>query len=352
MSVINNLPIGSGFSPTNGGFDFERSPGNAIARSLTPISLGDNVRRENVGNNWRLPIPGPPDGFSDGFGIGGGGNSGAFGGLTGLIGSLMNQMSHIFQMLASLLSSATGNGSGNGTQAGGTPGQQAFANASASSTGDPHETFAGTEASGERVDGKWDSMTSHSDLISSDSFDGGYRVSNTVTQPNANGVTMNARVNVATDGGQSNVAINADGSFDVSQFGHHVDLAQGRAVRLNENESVTLNADTSLTISETNRNGGSISTTMRSNGSGGVDVSNDARNVDLGGYLVSKNDGDADPVALAGPQYANEPTYGFANGITPIPAAPPFDSYASYDTNANRPQELSYAAESFEPEEA
>ncbi len=351
MSVINNLQIGPGFSPTSGGFDLERSQGNALARSLAPIALGnDNVRLETQGRSWlspREPVPTP----GDGFGFGGGQGSGAFGGLTGLIGSLMNQMSGIFQMLASLLSSATGNGNGSAASSG-NAGQQAFAHATASSTGDPHETFDGTKTSGERVDGKWDSMTSHRNLFSSDSFDGGYRVSNTVTQPNPSGVTMNARVNVATDGGQTNVAMNADGSYDVSQFGHHVDLVQGRAVRLNENEAVTLNADKSITIAETDRAGGSISTTMRSNGSGGVDVSNDAKNVDLGGYLVSKTDGDADPVALAGPHDANEPTYDFANGITPIPAAPSFGSFASYDANANRPQELSYTAESFEPEEA
>lgn len=328
MSLINTLPLGSGFSATNGGFDLERSPGNALAQSLASIDLGhDRVRLEPhvrpfPADNSSL-VPGPGGGW--GFG---GGDQGGFAGLGGILTALLNQMTNIFAQLASLLRTS------NGGQApwNGTGGEQAFANASASSTGDPHETFDATSSTGERVGGKWDSMTSHQNLLSSDSFEGGYRVSNTVTAPNANGVTLNAHVGVATDGGQTSLGMNADGSYDVSSFGRRVDLVRGQAVRLNKDESVTLNADRSLTIVENNaaRGGGSIATTLRSNGSGGVDVTNRAQNVDLGGYLVSKSDGDTDPVALAGPEYGS-PTSGGWNTTYPIvgsmhPDLPTFQS--------------------------
>ncbi|MBD5654503.1 MAG: hypothetical protein IAI50_04905, partial [Candidatus Eremiobacteraeota bacterium] len=50
-------------------------------------------------------------------------------------------------------------------------------------------------------------------------------------------------------------------------------------------ETVTLNADKSLTVVDNDATGGSITTTLRANGTGGVDVTNNAQNVDLGGSL-------------------------------------------------------------------
>lgn len=57
---------------------------------------------------------------------------------------------------------------------------------------------------------------------------------------------------------------------------------------------------TSASASSSGR-GGSIETTLRHNGAGGVDVENEASRVDLGGYLVDRTNRDANPVVLAGP---------------------------------------------------
>lgn len=346
MSVISNTSLGGGFPVANGVFDLERSPGNALARSLGPIDFGSDAVR--IGPPYANPIVLPPGGVpgsgapTNGLGFGGGG-------LGGIFQSLMGELASLFQQLAQLMGFAST--AGGATTDPGVAGQQAFKNATASSTGDPHESFDGTRGDGRQNSGKWDSMTAHQNLLSSDSFDGGFRLSNTVTQPSPSGVTMNAHVGVATDGGQTNVGMNGDGSYDVTSFGRHVDLVQGQAVRLNENESVTLNADKSLTVTETNTRGGSIATTLRSNG-GGVDVSNEAHNVDLGGYLVTKNDGDGDPVASASPRYGAQ-SGGFDgsyNGVEPI-----YSGVSAYPDDAlrtPRTSQLAYADESFEPDVA
>ncbi len=173
--------------------------------------------------------------------------------------------------------------------------------ASAASSGDPHATFDGTTPAGTKIGGNWDSMTSHANLLESDSFDGGYRISTTVTQPNDTGVTLNARVSVATDGGRTNVSLSGDGAYDVWSSGRRVALETGRTTRLGDGETVTRNADGSLSLSDRNGRGGSIETTLRHNGAGGVDVENEAHRVGLGGYLVDRTDGDANSVVLAGP---------------------------------------------------
>lgn len=316
MSVINPFQIGSGISPASGGFDLENSAGNGLERTPARATLGnDTVRLEppvRMPIFPRQPLPSPV-GYDGGGGLQ---NGGSFAGLSAMIEALVDRLSSIFETLASLLGSALGNVTGAPP---GAAGQQLFARATASSTGDPHEAFHGATPDGIHVDGTWDSMSSHADLLSSDSVAGGYRISNAVTQPRANGVTLNARVDVATDDGRTNVGMNADGSYDVSQFGRRVDLVEGRAVRIDEHESVTLNADRSITIQENARDGGAISTTLRSNGSGGVDVSNDATNVDLGGYLVTKNDDDT------GTLY-------------------------SFDASTSRPSESGYVARPFEPD--
>lgn len=348
MSVIPTNSLGVSFPVAKGAFDLERSPGNALARSLAPIDLGGDtlhVGLPRLGPPFESPpASGPPSGGGFGDGIGGSGLAGGFG---GIVAALMNELASLFAQLSQVMGLAW-NANGDASQAG-APGQQAFANATASSTGDPHESFAGTRADGRGESGKWDSMTEHANLLSSDSFDGGYRISNTVTQPSANGVTMNKRVDVATDGGQTDVGMNADGTTEVTSFGRKIDLHEGRAVRLNENESVTLNADTSVTIEEKNANGGSIATTLRSNGGGGVDVSNEAHRVDLGGYLVTKTDGDTDPVPLASSAYAvNDPSGGY-DFIRPIfSSLPQQNSFEPY--RSPQASQVRYAAESFEPD--
>ncbi len=57
MSVITNNPLGPGFPATGGGFDFERSNGNALATVLgsNPRIRSDNVRLGPPGLGALLP---------------------------------------------------------------------------------------------------------------------------------------------------------------------------------------------------------------------------------------------------------------------------------------------------------
>jgi len=164
-----------------------------------------------------------------------------------------------------------------------------YANATASSLGDPHDAFSGTTAQGQNVSQHWDDMNAHHDLLSSDSFAGGYRISTTATAPNASGVTYNASATIATDGGATAVTMNANGSYSVTENGQNVTLQQGTAVPVDATESVTLNADGSLTVADANATGGTLTTTLKSNGDGGVDVNAHAANLDLGGYLADRS---------------------------------------------------------------
>jgi hypothetical protein len=212
-------------------------------------------------------------------------------------GNILNQISSAINNLFAQLSAAFGNAStGSGPGAAPSPAapssaETMFASATAASTGDPHLSLAGTTTSGASVDGHWDSMRSHADLLDSDSFAGGYRISTQATQPNAKGVAFNAGASITTAGGATTVSMQANGSYAVTSGGANVTLTKGQATSLGNGETVTLDADGSLTVNDTNANGGSIATTLKSNGDGGVDVSTQASNVDLGGYLVNRSDG-------------------------------------------------------------
>jgi hypothetical protein len=166
-----------------------------------------------------------------------------------------------------------------------------YNSANASSVGDPHNAFHGTTGAGANVGGTWDSMRAHSDLLESNSFNGGYRVSTQTTQPNANGVTLNQSATVTTGSGNTTVTLNGNGQYAVTSYGQSVSLQTGQPVGLGNGESVTLNADNSLTVNDTNGYGGTISTRLSPNTSGGVDVTDHANDVNLGGYLVNRNDG-------------------------------------------------------------
>jgi hypothetical protein len=165
-----------------------------------------------------------------------------------------------------------------------------FTNASASSWGDPHDTFNGNAPGGQSVNQSWDNMSSHGNLLDSNSFAGGYRVATQVTQANAQGVTMNQSASITTDSGNTVVSLNASGQYQISSYGNNVTLQSGQTAQLDRGEAVTLNADGSLTVTDSNASGGQISTTLRANGNGGVDVKAQASNVDLGGYLVTHAD--------------------------------------------------------------
>ncbi|MFY9780336.1 MAG: hypothetical protein WAJ85_07485 [Candidatus Baltobacteraceae bacterium] len=242
----------------------------------------------------------------DGSGLESGGLGGAMSGFFGLIGSLFAQIQQYLGQALGVASSSpaatpTSNlgGAPSPNPAGGPPshaGQTFYGSADASSVGDPHEAFSGTTGAGDAVNGTWDSMSSHRDLLDSDSFNGGYRVSTQATQPNSNGVTLNQSATVTTASGNTTVTLDANGQYAVTAYGRNVSLQQGQSADLGGGESVTLNPDNSLTVNDSNGQGGSITTTLAANGSGGVDVKTHASEVELGGYLTGRGDG-----AAAGP---------------------------------------------------
>ena len=80
--------------------------------------------------------------------------------------------------------------------------------------------------------------------------------------------------------------MNRDGSFSIDNAGQSVTLAKGQSTALSGGATVTANQNGSLTISASNAQGGSISTTMTSNGQG-VDLSSHAHEIELGGDAVT-----------------------------------------------------------------
>jgi hypothetical protein len=259
-------------------------PASGYGESL-PFSPGDGVTF----------APGPPSTptspFSSFGGLYGGSSSGStgLGGFSGIMNGFMNVLSSALSSLGSLFGTGSTTTPTTGPTNGGSLPEAMYANATASSVGDPHDAFSGSTAQGQNVSQHWDDMNAHHDLLSSDSFAGGYRISTTATTPNANGVTYNASATIATDGGATAVTMNANGSYSVTENGQNVTLQQGTAVPVDATESVTLNADGSLTVADANATGGTLTTTLKSNGDGGVDVNARATNVDLGGYLADRS---------------------------------------------------------------
>ena len=162
--------------------------------------------------------------------------------------------------------------------------QSFFQNADASSTGDPHLAFSGTGLSGTTQQKHFDSMNGHADLLDSASFQGGYRISTTTTQPGANGVTYNERATIATNYGRTRVSLDKDGDAYLVKNGRRFSIAADHTYDLGNGEMVHRNADGSLEVREHNAEGGSIVTTLSLNGQG-VDVRTHAQNVELGGDL-------------------------------------------------------------------
>ena len=167
--------------------------------------------------------------------------------------------------------------------------QQRFENVDVSSTGDPHLAAVGTRegpGGGSAVDAHWDSMTSQNDLVHSTQIDGGYRVSTAVTQPGANGVTWNQSATVHANFDQDAVTMNRDGSFAIFDNGSEVRLGKGESAVLSGGETVSENQDGSLLVSARSATGGTIATTLRSNGQG-VDVTTHAHELAVGGDAIA-----------------------------------------------------------------
>jgi hypothetical protein len=228
-------------------------------------------------------------------------SGGAYGGgsATGssVFSQFLNFTQNVFSELSSLMQQLMGQNSSGQTPGSAASGgqqpagpQQYFNNASLGSVGDPHDSFNGTTGSGQSVNGKWDNMKSHDRLITSDSIPGGFTVSTTATTPNASGVAYNQNATITTNNGNTVISMGASGAPSVTDNGQSVSLTAGQPATLSNGETVTLNSDGSLNVGVSNGQGGTINTTLKSNGQG-VDVSATANNVDLGGYLADKQDG-------------------------------------------------------------
>jgi hypothetical protein len=285
MSVINNNPFG----PATPGFsELDFGGTSASGAYASPQAPADTVRYPYP------PIARPTEPPT----VGGsctGAPSGPVSGGPGTFSSILNQISSAISSLFAQLGSALGDANFGPAPAAAASTETPFANATASSTGDPHLAFDGTTKAGQDDAGHWDSMHGHADLLDSDSFSGGYRISTQVTEPNAKGVTLNANVAIATANGATSVSMQGGGSYAVQTDGASVTLQQGRSTSLGNGESVLLNADGSLTVTDADGSGGSLVTTLKSNHDGGVDVDTSAHDVDLGGYLVGRSDGAAGP---------------------------------------------------------
>ena len=282
------------------------------------------------GAGFGIPAPQPSDGISSGWwdqGGAGGAGSGSSGGSQSLWGMLQSLIGLLGQLVGGMTNGSSsggsaaggcpqpgsagcggsgwgsgnagwgsgGAGSGWGSPTGWSPygnGGQMFANATLSSTGDPHLSETGTLAGPggpQSVNQHFDSMTSHQDLIDA-AVPGGYRVSTTATGPDANGVTYNQSATIHANGGHDAITMNRDGSYSIVSNGQNISLSSGQALTLGGGETVTANADGSLVVADSNRSGGSISTTLRANGNG-VDVTANAQHIRLGGDIVEHGTG-------------------------------------------------------------
>ena len=220
---------------------------------------------------------------------------GLFGNAGGSNGTLFSLVSGLVTMLQQLVGALMNQGSNPTSNPGGWQSplpngpQQQFQNVDVSSTGDPHIAETGTQAGpgGQHaVDVRWDSMTSHDDLVHSNQIEGGYRVSTAVTQPGSNGITSNQSATVHTNFDQDSVTMNRDGSFAIFDDGQAVQLGKGESADLSGGETVSANQDGSLSVSASNGSGGTIATTLRSTGAG-VDVTTHAHEIGLGGDAIT-----------------------------------------------------------------
>jgi hypothetical protein len=241
-------------------------------------SAGDNITRfvppSYSGGANALP-------YGDGFGYPSS--------LQGLFGPLMGML----QQLMSALQSLMGYGC-NGPYSGGNcppPGNERFfQNATGSSEGDPHLSFNGS---------KWNNMASQPNLLNSNSFAGGFRISTQTSPPNGRGVTWNQSATVSLNNGETTIGLNNQGDPTIRSFGQSLSIERGQTIGLGNGESVTYEQNGSLRICANNGEGGRIDTTLTAEGHG-VNVDVTAHNVDLGGTLVNgfERRRDPDPVPV------------------------------------------------------
>ena len=165
---------------------------------------------------------------------------------------------------------------------------QPFQNFSASSVGDPHDACHATTANGSVLSNTWDNMQSHNDLLNSSSFQGGFQIASQTTAPNAQGITMNGQVSIATDYGTNHIALNADGDASISTNGHWQNLTPGSSIQLSGGTQVSEDTNQRVTVTENGINGATISAVMQANHQGGVDLHVTGQDISVGGYLASQ----------------------------------------------------------------
>jgi hypothetical protein len=208
---------------------------------------------------------------------------------------MLGQIVSLLQQLVGSIgggSTVSGNGSA-GTPAAYAPlpqGTATFANATLSSTGDPHLALTGTEQNANgttsQINDHYDNMAAQRDLLSTNDFGDAFRVSTTATTPNANGVTYNATATATMDRGRSSVTMGPGGAVSVTSNGNALNLAAGGSVTLAGGEVVSESSSGAVSIAEQNAGGEALTTTFTYNGSG-VDVNATASGgVTLGGSLV------------------------------------------------------------------
>jgi hypothetical protein len=253
--------------------------GSAFAGAV-PAAAGDNISR--FVPPWSNESGEGP--YGDGFS-----NPGS---MQGIFGSLMGMLQQLMQMLQSLTGygcnapygpsnappygqgSCPPYGPGNSHASGN---ERFFQNATGSSDGDPHLSFNGA---------RWDNMTSQPDLLSSNSFAGGFQISTQTTPPSGKGISWNQSATVSLNDGATKVSLNNDGQATITNNGQSVAIARGQTLQLGNGESVTYEQNGSLRVSAQNGSGGRIETTLTAQGRG-VNVDVTAHDVDLGGSLIN-----------------------------------------------------------------
>lgn len=243
---------------------FDLDTGAAAARTAG----GTGFASDAIASPWWAQPPAPAPGGAPFDTLG---TSGAF----ALVQSVVAMIGQLVSSLFARAGAAHENGP-----------QRAFSDAELSSTGDPHLAETGTYADGTQADAHFDSMTAHGDLLHAASVDGGYRVSTTVTPANPQGITWNASATVHANDDRDAVTMDAGGGIAIRDEHGAVAIAKGQSLTLSGGETVTENADGSLVVTASDAFGGSISTTMRTNGSG-VDVTAHAHRISVGGDIVT-----------------------------------------------------------------
>jgi hypothetical protein len=317
--------------------------GNGLFQGPSPAAAGDNISRfvPPWANESAAASP-----YAEG--------DASSASLQGLFGPLMSVLQQLMQMLQSLMgygsNSPYGSGScppngSNGCPPYGNNGcppygsgncppggnEHYFQNATGSSDGDPHLSFNGA---------KWNAMASQPNLLNSDSFAGGFRISTQVTPANANGVTWNQSATVSLNNGATTVSMNDNGQASITSYGQSISISRGQTLQLGDGESVTYEQNGSLEVRAQNGYGGRIDATLTPEGKGvNVDVS--AHDVDLGGSLVRGfEQRQPTPTPIPGPSgpISGEPIIG-PNPISgPISGEPIIGPYPTPQPIGENPQ--------------